>query len=169
MRAAAHANLGPGQILTVLDAQVQELVHVGTDPHEPMPPKFATAAYAIVEPADGGHLRIANAGHPPLLVRYPTGEVVQAAAPPGAPLGLGLGDYAEITVPFPPGSMLLAYTDGLAESRALPLDTGIAQLAEDLAAFDQDDDLDGLADTLLAHADSIDDTALVLLRWSLRR
>lgn len=67
MRAAAHADLGPAQILTVLDAQVQELVHIGSDPHEPMPPKFATAAYAIVEPADGGHLRIANAGHPPLL------------------------------------------------------------------------------------------------------
>jgi hypothetical protein len=167
MRAAAHANLGPGQILTVLDAQVQELVHVGTDPHEPMPPKFATAAYVIVEPADGGHLRIANAGHPPLLLRYPTGEVVQAAAPPGAPLGLGLGDYTEITVPFPPGSMLLAYTDGLAESRTLTLDTGIAQLAADLAAFDSDSDLDSLADTMLAHADSIDDTALVLLRWSL--
>ena len=30
--------------------------------------------------------------------------------------------------------MLLAYTDGLAESRTLPLDTGIAQLAEVLAA-----------------------------------
>jgi hypothetical protein len=60
--------------------------------------------------------------------------------------------------------MLLAYTDGLAESRTLPLDTGIAQLAGDLAAFDPDEDLDGLADAMLAHADSIDDTALVLLR-----
>jgi serine phosphatase RsbU (regulator of sigma subunit) len=164
MRAAAHADLGPARILTVLDAQVQELVHVGSDPHEPMPPKYATAAYAIVEPADGGHLRIANAGHPPLLLRYPTGEVVQSAAPPGAPLGLGLGDYVEITLPFPPGSILLAYTDGLAESRTRPLDTGIAQLAGDLAAFDPDEELDALADAMLAHADSIDDTALVLLR-----
>jgi hypothetical protein len=63
--------------------------------------------------------------------------------------------------------MLLAYTDGLAESRTLTLDTGIAQLAADLAAFDSDSDLDSLADMMLAHADSIDDTALVLLRWSL--
>jgi hypothetical protein len=44
------------------------------------------------------------------------------------------------------------------------LDTGIAQLAGDLAAFDPDEELDALADAMLAHADSIDDTALVLLR-----
>ena len=49
------------------------------------------------------------------------------------------------------------------------LDTGIAQLAEDLATFDPNEDLDGLADAMLAHADSTDDTALVLLRSSLHQ
>ncbi|MDQ1621006.1 MAG: hypothetical protein QOE19_3575 [Actinomycetota bacterium] len=165
MRAAAHADLGPGRILTVLDAQVEEIVQVGADAHEAMPPKFATAAYAIFEPAGGGVLRIANAGHPPLLVRYPTGEVAQVAAPPGAPLGVGVGGYAEITVPFPPGTLLVAYTDGLVESRSIPLAAGIATIAADLAAFDPTGSLDELADTMLTRADVTDDTALVILRF----
>jgi hypothetical protein len=38
------------------------------------------------------------------------------------------------------------------------------QLSADLAAFDPDEDLDGLAERMLAHADSIDNTALVVLR-----
>jgi hypothetical protein len=164
MRAAAHADLRPAQILTVLDAQIEELVQVGSDPHEPMPPKFATAAYAIFEPTGGGTLRVANAGHPPLLVRYPNGEVAQVSAPTGAPLGLGVGGYAEISVAFPAGAVLVAYTDGLVESRSVTLDAGMAKIADDLTAFDPTGSLDELADMMLTRADITDDTALVILR-----
>jgi anti-sigma regulatory factor (Ser/Thr protein kinase) len=164
MRAAAHADLPPGDILTILDAQVTDLVRIrdgGGGP--PLPAKFATAAYAVIEPFDET-LRIANAGHLPFLVRHRDGRVEQVAAPPGPPLGLGVGGYDELVVPFAAGSLLVAFTDGLVESRIIEVDKGIAWLAADLASADADVDLNELADSLLTRADGTDDTALVLLR-----
>src|SRR6185312_9900917 len=61
-------------------------------------------------------------------------------------------------------SLLLAFTDGLVESRKVEVDRGIALLAADLASADADADLNELADSLLTRADGTDDTALVLLR-----
>ena len=164
MRAAAHADLPPGDILTILDAQVTDLVRIkegGGGP--PLPAKFATAAYAVIEPFDET-LRVANAGHPPFLVRRPDGRVEQVAAPPGPPLGLGVGGYEELVAPFPAGSLLIAFTDGLVESRLVEVDVGVARLAADVAAADADVALDDLADELLTRADGTDDTALVLVR-----
>ncbi len=164
MRAAAHADLPPADLLTVLDAQVGELVSVEhTDDHA-LQPRFATAAYAVLEAFDQT-LRLANAGHPPLLVRDPTGAVRRVAAPPGPPLGLGGGrGYEETVVDFPAGSLLLAFTDGLVESSRVDIDSGIERLAEDLAAVDVDADLDEVADRLLTRGAGADDVALVLLR-----
>lgn len=164
MRAAAHANLSPVELLTVLDGQVSDLVALDQGGDHRLPAKFATAAYAIIEP-DAGTLRVASAGHPPLLVRYPSGRVERVQAPPGPPLGLGVADYAELVVPFPAGSLLAAFTDGLVESRTVDLDTGIAAVVDILASTPSDTPIDELADALLALADGTDDTALILLRY----
>jgi hypothetical protein len=164
MRAAAHADLPPVDVLTVLDAQVSELVRIDdTDPAR-LPPRFATAAYAVIDPFDDT-LRVATAGHPPLLVRHPSGRVDQVAPSPGPPLGLGGSRYDDIVVPFPAGSILAAYTDGLVESHTRDIETGIEELAAALAAFDEGTPLEEMADELLKMADRSDDTALVLLHY----
>jgi serine phosphatase RsbU (regulator of sigma subunit) len=164
MRAAAHADLPPIDVLTVLDAQVSELVRIDdTDPYR-LPPRFATATYAVIDPFDDT-LRVATAGHPPLLVRHPSGRVDQVAPSPGPPLGLGGSRYDDLVVPFPAGSILAAYTDGLVESHTRDIESGIEELAAALAAFDPDTSLEEMADRLLEMADRSDDTALVLLHY----
>jgi serine phosphatase RsbU (regulator of sigma subunit) len=164
MRTAALADLGPADVLRVLDDHVSDLVDLPpTAATDPMPPKFATAVYAIFDPAAGGRLRVANAGHPPLLLRDAKGTVRQLAAPAGAPLGLGMADYESAEFAFPVGSLLLGYTDGLVESRAMPIDDGIRRLAEVLARFNPAHSLEGLADRLLEFADRSDDAAFLLM------
>ena len=165
MRAAAHADLPPADLLTVLDAQVTELVRIeSTDASNALhPPRFATAMYAVIEPFDQT-LRLANAGHPPLLLRAPTGEVRRVSAPPGPPLGLGVGGYEETAIDLAAGSLLVAFTDGLVESSALDIDVGIDMMVADLARAEPDADLEELADLLLTRRSGDDDVALVLLR-----
>jgi serine phosphatase RsbU (regulator of sigma subunit) len=165
MRAAAHADLSPVDVLTVLDAQVSELVRIDDSDMHRLPPRFATAAYAVIDPFDDT-LRVANAGHPPLLVKHPDGSVVQVLAPPGPPLGLGVGQYVDLVVPFPAGSVLLAYTDGLVESRTREVEIGIAELMRVFEALPATGPLEEAADTLMSMADGSDDTALVLIAYA---
>jgi GAF domain-containing protein len=165
MRAAAHADLSPVDVLTVLDAQVSELVRIDDSDLHRLPPRFATAAYAVIDPFDDS-LRVANAGHPPLLVKQPDGSVRQVLAPPGPPLGLGVGEYDDLVVPFPAGSTLLAYTDGLVESRTREVEVGIAELVGLFRALPATCSLEEAADVLLSMADGSDDTALVLIAYA---
>jgi hypothetical protein len=166
MRAAGRAALPPAGVLELLDAQLAEVLVAG-DPEAPTP-QFATACYAIVRPEER-LIRVANAGHMPLLVRGGDGSVRVVAVPPGPPLGLGLGGYRELDVPFGAGEILAMFTDGLVESRTEDLDVGIGEFAAALARADPGRSLDCIADRLLRHmgrqhADSLDDVALVLLR-----
>jgi serine phosphatase RsbU (regulator of sigma subunit) len=174
MRAAGHARLAPVEVLDVLDAQLSDVLLADDDrpgllsPGEQPPPRFATACYAILDPGSRS-LRIANAGHVPLMVRAGSGLVRTVRVPPGPPLGLGIGGFAERTEVFEPGDTLLMFTDGLVESRELDLDVGLATLAEAFARHGDDSHLDALADRLIeamngrpGHGD--DDIALVLVR-----
>ena len=166
MRAAGRAALPPAGVLELLDAQLAEVLVAG-DPEAPTP-QFATACYAIVRPEER-LIRVANAGHMPLLVRGGDGSVRVVAVPPGPPLGLGIGGYREVDVPFGTGEILAMFTDGLVESRTEDLDVGIGELAAALGRADPGSPLDYIADRLLRqmgrqHADSLDDVALVLLR-----
>jgi anti-sigma regulatory factor (Ser/Thr protein kinase) len=168
MRAAAHAALGPGDLLSLLDTHVTELVAPQLQTDARIPPRFATAVYAVLEPFDET-LRMASAGHPPVLVRDPDGRVRAVAAPPGPPLGLGIGPFEEIVTAFPPGSLLAAFTDGLVESRLVDVELGMTRLAACLEHAGSTAELEALADTLLtaAGADAAaDDVALLLVRLS---
>jgi len=86
--------------------------------------------------ADRWSLEIANAGHPPPLVRRGTpgqpGTARYVEVPPGAPLGLG-GPRGAVTVDFPPGDTLLLFSDGLVERRQRSLTDGFDRLAVALA------------------------------------
>ncbi|MGW6024335.1 PP2C family protein-serine/threonine phosphatase [Streptomyces sp. NPDC055099] len=81
---------------------------------------FTTAVLAEIPHGDG-LVRLINRGHPgPLLLRGDGRLCVLTATEPALPLGMGeLGawpDRADETE-FPPGAMLLLYTDGLSEAR----------------------------------------------------
>ncbi len=89
---------------------------------------MATLLYGVVDP-DEGRLRLATAGHPPVLVIGPTGESYFAEGPAGSPLGVvPFPAYEESTIPLVPGSTVLLYTDGLVERPETSLDEGLEWL-----------------------------------------
>jgi PAS domain S-box-containing protein len=76
IRTAAVINPDPAAMLDAVDRIVREI-----DPE-----KFVTAFVAVYE-AIGGKIKYASAGHPPPLMRHPSGEVTRLEAG-GLPLGL---------------------------------------------------------------------------------
>lgn len=93
----------------------------------------STACFAEVDP-DGGHCRIASAGHPPPLLvgrgmatRY---AYERALGPPLGLLTMGGGESTELEVKLVPGATVLLYTDGLIERRGEDLGVGLVRLAK---------------------------------------
>ncbi|GAA0491089.1 PP2C family protein-serine/threonine phosphatase [Streptomyces sp. NPDC046215] len=81
--------------------------------------RFVTGVLAEIPPS-GGELRLINRGHPaPLLLRDGRVRGVEPSEPalPLALAQLGTGEERIDAVPFPPGTTLLLYTDGLTEAR----------------------------------------------------
>ena len=150
----------PAEVLGRVDRLVQGL-HVA-----PM----ATMAYGRIERADGAgepwRLTLANAGHPPLLLRAVDGSVQLLDGATGLLIGVDAEHRrASITVELPAGSTLIGYTDGLIESPGEDLDQGIAALSARLAAAP----LDATPADLCVHAvgaspDRRDDIAVLALR-----
>jgi serine phosphatase RsbU (regulator of sigma subunit) len=84
----------------------------------------------------------------------------------GLPIGIGPSTYAETTVAMPPGSTLLAFTDGLIERRGEDIDRGFERLAD--AATDLGPTLEGVLSRLLtsvAEDTAGDDIAILAFRW----
>ena len=95
---------------------------------------MATLLYAVVDPEEG-RLRIATAGHPPVLVIGAGAGAYFAESPAGSPLGvIPFPAYEESTIPLPQGATVLLYTDGLVERPDESLDDGLAWLREFAAA-----------------------------------
>jgi PAS domain S-box-containing protein len=150
----------PGEILGRVDRLVQGL-HV-----VPM----ATMVYGRVErpagPGEPWRLCLANAGHPPLLLRSPDGSVQLLDGVTGLLIGVDVQHRrASIAFELPAGSTLVAYTDGLIEQPGEDLDQGIASLVARLA----DAPADATPTDLCVHAvgphpDRRDDVAVMALR-----
>ncbi len=125
------------------------------------PERFVTAFAAVLDPItkQGSY---ANAGHPPALLRAPSGVVVELNA---RSLPLGLIDDATIDVAhfgIEAGCTLLLYTDGLIESDRDPA-RGTALLR---AAFADDPGGDGAIRRIYHRAltgTSSDDVAMLLV------
>jgi PAS domain S-box-containing protein len=151
----------PGEVLGRVDRLVQGL-HVA-----PM----ATMVYGRAEPpeSDGApwRLRLANAGHPPLLLRHVDGSVELLDGVTG--LLIGVDDRhrrTSITFDLPRGSTLVAYTDGLIERPGDDLDAGIVALAGRIEGAPAD----ATPADLCVHAvgptpDRRDDVAVIALRF----
>ena len=111
-------------------------------------------------------ITLANAGHlNPLQVTGSGCAYIATAL--GPPLGIRQTTYAPATVTMPPGSTLLAFTDGLVERRGENIEDGMARLA---AAADRPaPSLDGLLSGLLAELaqdGAEDDIAVLAFRWT---
>jgi PAS domain S-box-containing protein len=160
MRAAIRALVAvepdAGAVLVALDQVFEQY-----DFHQ-----LVTMVYAIVDPARD-ELVVANAGHPPPVLRRADGTVEVVEAEPGLLLGAGGGDRTPITVPFREGDLLVSYTDGLIERRDEDIDAGVRRLARACGAFAGDQDLlTGLAEVIATVRDvrRDDDVAVLALR-----
>ena len=92
-------------------------------------PQMATAVQLELD-LESGHLDYVRAGHPPALLRLPDGTVEKLAGKGTQPLGV-FDDLECRThrVDFPPGSLLLLYTDGLIERSDRDFDEELENLA----------------------------------------
>ncbi|MEU4096271.1 SpoIIE family protein phosphatase [Streptomyces sp. NPDC026673] len=120
---------------------------------------------------DGRRALAAGAGHPHPLLREPGGRVRTLDLAQGPLLGIDADAvYGTVEFPFPPGSVLMLYTDGLVECPGTDIDAELAGLADHLSVAG-DLPLDRVADDVLALSGErgrrTDDIALLLLRSSL--
>ncbi|PWW22236.1 PAS domain S-box-containing protein [Geodermatophilus normandii] len=151
----------PSTVLTRVDRLVQGL-RVAS---------LATMAYLrAVPPAEPGGtwtVQLANAGHPPLVVRSPDGQVRPVDGVTGMLVGVDVdAERTTRTLELPPGSIVLAYTDGLVESPGSDLDQGIAALVQRLAATPAGASPRDLCDAAVSGTlDGRDDVALIAVRF----
>ena len=141
LRAYALEGLRPSLVLERMNGFAREVAG------GPM----ATLLYGVIDPEEG-RLRLATAGHPPLLVIGPAGDAYFAEGPAGSPLGvIPFPPYEESASRSSPARRSLLYTDGLVERPRAPLDEGLEWL-RGLAAGRCPRDPDELCGALLAGA-----------------
>jgi serine phosphatase RsbU (regulator of sigma subunit) len=151
----------PGSVLARVDRLVQGL-RVAS---------LATMVYARAErPARLGEpwrVHVANAGHPPLLLRAPSGAVRLIDGVTGLLVGVDATAHREtLSLDVPTGSTLIAYTDGLIERPGLDMDHGIHALCERVAAVPAAAGPRELCDAAVSGAlDHRDDVALIAVRF----
>jgi serine phosphatase RsbU (regulator of sigma subunit) len=97
------------------------------------PGKFITMVEVVID-AKRGEVACASAGHPAPRLVLPDGTVEPIAAG-----GLALGidapqSYEQVIASFPPGAIVVLYTDGLIEARREGEQFGLARLDELLSA-----------------------------------
>ncbi|MFE9630026.1 SpoIIE family protein phosphatase [Streptomyces sp. NPDC006463] len=154
-KALARHHTDPGALLAELDNCAHE---AGIE--------LATCLYLLYDPATG-RARMANAGHPPLLVRRPDGTVDTVVAAAAVPLGVGGVPFPTTELDLPEGSTLALYTDGLIEVRGRDIEAGLDALRDQLRQAEGT--MEEAADRILAnllHGSPVDDTVLVLAQVS---
>lgn len=122
--AYALAGFEPSDVVIGVDGLME---HLSTQ-------QMATLVYAVADPGRE-QLTIVNAGHPPPLLVEPDGTVRRVAEGRSRLLGVRppVQERSQVVTPFPAGSRLVLYTDGLIEPVERAGQDGIA-LLEALAA-----------------------------------
>ncbi|THA60371.1 PAS sensor protein [Streptomyces sp. A0958] len=159
VRAYARLDLPPHEVLQLLDGLAAEI-----DASQ-----IATCAYAVHDPNEG-LLVYASAGHLPILVRDEEGTVHRAEDPIGPPLGTGGWMHTSGTIPLPPGSTAVLYTDGLVERRSEDIDEGVAALERALSGAKGAPQVvcDRLIRSLNVTAEHDDDVAVLVVQHPAR-
>jgi serine phosphatase RsbU (regulator of sigma subunit) len=131
--------------------------------------RFATAGLMVLD-LGAKTLAYVRAGHPPMLVREPGGNVVVLERGGGGPIGVTDVDIAVQTVAVESGSVIVAYTDGLIERRDEPIDIGLDRLLRALgecSSIDLWGGAEAIADVLveqcLGGRQTADDAAVLVV------
>lgn len=154
LRAYALVCDDPAEALTLLDRKV---VHFEAG-------SLTTALYAMIPP-DGATIHLSLAGHPAPVLAAPGRRTATVEAHIDPPLGTAQTGLRRHTtaVDFPPGGVLVAYTDGLVERRDEFFDAGVARLAAAVPLAPPET----VCDTVMATLDAenpADDVALLAIR-----
>lgn len=137
VRAYAMVEQRPSVLLQLVDAAASSLQQTS----------ITTCLYGVFDP-QRRTLRLASAGHLPLLMLHRDGGGEFIEVEPGPPLGVAGQAPPEVEVDVPDGAVLLLYTDGLVEGRAQPVETGLLAL-RNAVAESPSLDVEALCDELL--------------------
>lgn len=108
----------PADVLTRLDNKV----------HHFEAGNLATVLYAMINP-ERSLIHVSLAGHLPPVLATPGQPAELPSLPVDPPLGTGRPQpRRDSVVDFPPGAVLVCYTDGLVERRDEPIDNGFGRL-----------------------------------------
>jgi len=122
--------------------------------------RYITAIFLRLRP-DLNEIEVVNAGHNPAIIALPDGKMHRINAS-GTPLGMIPGmNYEARTSPFPPGSRVLLYTDGLTEVFRGDDEFGCDRLSDTFRDASQDDAASNLAtlwETLRSYSDNAPQT-----------
>jgi len=122
--------------------------------------RYITAIFLRLRP-DLNEIEVVNAGHNPAIIALPDGTMHRINAS-GTPLGMIPGmSYEARTSPFPPGSRVLLYTDGLTEVFSGEDEFGCDRLSDTFRDASQDDaasNLSTLWETLRSYSDNAPQT-----------
>jgi GAF domain-containing protein len=123
-RSLAREHHDPGDFLAAANEVVASEIATG---------KFITMVEVVIDP-ERGEVACACGGHPPPRLVLPDGTVHAIDA-----VGLALGidapqEYEPVTVAFPPGALVVLYTDGVVEARHDGELYGVARFDELLSA-----------------------------------
>jgi anti-sigma regulatory factor (Ser/Thr protein kinase) len=147
----------PGELLTRLD---RFLAQNRTT-------EFATVCYGVLDPATGV-FEYAWAGHPPMVLVTPAGDIRwldEGGSPPLSAEGERARPHASIVLEA--GSFLVLYSDGLVERRGEPLERGLDRLAhacERLVDMPIESICDHLVSALGVESARDDDVAVLAVR-----
>jgi serine phosphatase RsbU (regulator of sigma subunit) len=156
MRAYLVEGHPPHEVLSMCSRQLD----VVADDH------FATALIGLAD-VQTREVTVANAGHlPPLMLAGTHADYISTQV--GPPVGVGPTMYEATAFTMEPGSILLAFTDGLVERRSEIIDVGLERLVSE-SRRSEDEPLeawvDGLVERMTNRA-SEDDVAVLAFRWT---
>jgi serine phosphatase RsbU (regulator of sigma subunit)/anti-sigma regulatory factor (Ser/Thr protein kinase) len=157
LAACALTAESPARALDVLDQYATDLPGATS----------TTVVYAVVNVVDRW-LEYSSAGHPYPLYVSPDGEARFLEGAQGLPLCCG-GSFERVTqrIPFPAGSTIILYSDGLIERRRESLAVGLERLKETVLArwrLPIEILADEIVKTLFADSARTDDVAVLVLR-----
>ena len=161
LRAYAVDGAAPSEVINRLDHLIDALGLT----------QLVTVIYGVMEPPDADGSRrftYANAGHIAPYVREPTGAVYPLAGGESVVIGAPIDvDHTQVERSLAPGTTLVLFTDGLVEVPGHPLDDTMQDLANAIAAGDEEEALDAVCDRILATTEGRalrDDIALLAIR-----
>jgi PAS domain S-box-containing protein len=129
---------------------------------------FVTVCYGVLDPTTGV-FEYSSAGHPPMLLLPPDGAPRWLGDALSPPLCGDEGQVrAQARLVLEPGSVLVAFSDGLIERRGEPMTNGLDRLlavAAPLAGLPTTEICNQLVEILGAESAHDDDVALLTLRF----